>query len=270
MASLQNGLKTPLSYYGGKQNMLSEIIPLIPDHGQYIEPFVGGGALFWAKPGSPSEVINDLDGRVTNFYRVVQLKFGELQQLIQATPHSEIEYRRARQMLMDGTGTDVERAWAVWVQTRMSFSNIMLGGFAFSSVGQARVTANARDKFTEVYMERMRNVEIFQRDALELIKMKDHSDAFFYCDPPYTHSDQGHYKGYSDKDFKNLLDTLSGIKGKFLLSSYPVPDLKSYREENGWNSKDVKQSLAVNGKRGEKKFKIEAVTWNYDTEFLFM
>lgn len=42
-------LSTPISYYGGKQSMLPHILPLIPKHEIYVEPFFGGGAVFWAK-----------------------------------------------------------------------------------------------------------------------------------------------------------------------------------------------------------------------------
>jgi DNA adenine methylase len=39
-------MKTPISHYGGKQQMLSHIIPKIPGHRTYVEPFFGGGAVF--------------------------------------------------------------------------------------------------------------------------------------------------------------------------------------------------------------------------------
>lgn len=42
-------LKTPVTYYGGKQTMVSKILPLIPEHKLYAEPFAGGAAIFWAK-----------------------------------------------------------------------------------------------------------------------------------------------------------------------------------------------------------------------------
>jgi DNA adenine methylase len=42
-------MKTPITYYGGKQKMLKHILPMIPKHTCYVEPFVGGGAVFWAK-----------------------------------------------------------------------------------------------------------------------------------------------------------------------------------------------------------------------------
>lgn len=42
-------MKTPITYYGGKQKMLIHIMPLIPPHNIYTEAFCGGCALFFAK-----------------------------------------------------------------------------------------------------------------------------------------------------------------------------------------------------------------------------
>ena len=49
-------MKTPISYYGGKQSLLKHILPLIPKHKIYVEPFFGGGA-----------VLGVLGGYVTRF-----------------------------------------------------------------------------------------------------------------------------------------------------------------------------------------------------------
>lgn len=67
---MENQKKTPISYYGGKQAMLKKILPLIPDHVVYVEPFFGGGAVFFAKDKSEVEIINDYNSNVANFYRV--------------------------------------------------------------------------------------------------------------------------------------------------------------------------------------------------------
>lgn len=50
--------KTPITYYGGKQKLLSTILTKIPDHKLYCEPFVGGAAVFFGKPISEVEAIN--------------------------------------------------------------------------------------------------------------------------------------------------------------------------------------------------------------------
>lgn len=39
-------MKTPITYYGGKQMMAKHILPLIPEHHIYSEAFFGGGAIF--------------------------------------------------------------------------------------------------------------------------------------------------------------------------------------------------------------------------------
>lgn len=61
-------MKTPISYYGGKQQMLKHILPVIPKHEVYCEPFFGGGAVFWGKEPVKAEIINDVNGMVSNFY----------------------------------------------------------------------------------------------------------------------------------------------------------------------------------------------------------
>lgn len=75
-------MKTPISYYGGKQTMLKHIEPLIPDHRVYTEAFCGGAALYWAKKPADLEVLNDINGNLINFYRVLKSRFNELSEKI--------------------------------------------------------------------------------------------------------------------------------------------------------------------------------------------
>ena len=55
-------MKTPLSYYGGKQQLAGKIVSLIPEHKVYCEPFIGGAAIFFRKVPSKVEIINDING----------------------------------------------------------------------------------------------------------------------------------------------------------------------------------------------------------------
>jgi DNA adenine methylase len=54
-------LKTPVSYYGGKQQLASIILGLIPEHRLYCEPFLGWAAVFFAKEPSPVFAWNSIN-----------------------------------------------------------------------------------------------------------------------------------------------------------------------------------------------------------------
>ena len=253
----------PFSYYGGKQNLLPELLPLIPKHVQYCEIFAGGAALFWAKHPSENEVISDINGNITNFYMQLKTNFDMLQKLIQGSLHSELLHQQTSEILYKEDEDPVIRAWALWYQANCSFGHIIDGGFAFGTTGSGLATANKRDDFTQKFADRLRKVEIFNRSAIDMLELKDHPDTFFYIDPPYVSSDCGSYKGYTMDDFTELLQKLKTTKSKFLLSSYPEKALMQYREECGWNSKDIKQVVLISGKRKETKYKTECLTYNY-------
>ncbi len=261
-------LKTPTSYYGGKQNLVTTILPLIPKHTLYAEVFVGGGAIFWSKPKSEVEVINDTNRELINFYEVVQNEFVELEKMIRISIHSRSLHRDADVIYNNPhMFTRIQRAWSVWVLAAQSFSSMLNGSWGYdkSKGTTSQKITNKRNDFTLDYAIRMQNVQVECTDALRIIRSRDFKDAFFYCDPPYYNSDCGHYDGYTIEDFEMLLKTLSDIKGKFLMSSYPSEILKKYTKDFDWHTKTIEQTVSVannNGKPGKKK--IEVMTANYD------
>lgn len=255
-----------MTYYGGKQTLAPLIISLIPEHILYAEPFTGGGAVFFHKPPSKCEVINDTNVELMNFYSVVQNKFRPLQKLIRDTLHSRNAYRQAEVIYHHPDMFDeVKRAWAVWVICSQGFASKMDGPFGFDKTDNttSKRIAGKRTSFTKVYAERLEHVQIEHADALYIIQSRDHENAFFYCDPPYVGSNCGHYKGYDEEDYEALLRLLSGIKGKFLLSSYPTAQLDAYTSKYGWHSLRKEMFVTVNIKNGNPKKKTEVLTANY-------
>jgi DNA adenine methylase len=262
-------MKTPISYYGGKQNLVTTILPMIPKHNLYCEPFLGGGAIFFAKDRSPVEVINDTNKELINFYRIVQTDFVSLEKKIMITLHSRDQHRKASVIYnnpdMDQF-SELDRAWAFWTLASQSFGSIIDGSWGYDRTRNttSKKVKNKRETFTLDYSIRLQDIQIECTDALRIIRSRDAEDAFFYCDPPYYNADMGHYDGYTLDDFENLLKTLAGIKGKFLLSSYPSPILKEYAQANGWHQVEKEQTVSVNNKSGKRgKSKIEVFTANY-------
>lgn len=261
--------KTPITYYGGKINMLKHILPLIPKHRIYTESFFGGGAVFFAKEPSESEIINDTNGMVINFYEVVKTNFEDLKVRIESTLFARDAYTIAWVVYrMPQFFDKIIQAWAFYIATNMGFS-CRIGSWGYDKYGK-RVKAFQNKKliFEKKIYTRLENTQIENNDACKVINSRDAEDAFHYVDPPYIDSNQGHYGGYYLEDYKKLLDTLSKVKGKFLLSSYQSDILSKYTKDNGWHTlvfeKPISAQKSVEGI--PRKRKIEVLTANYSLE----
>lgn len=220
-------MKTPIVYYGGKQRLAPQILSLIPPHATYVEPYFGGGAVFFAKPrpdvknnGHYREVINDHNEALINLYRVMREHPRRLQRMVDKTLYSEGEFRRAGEILEADNKDTVIRAWAYYVRLCQSFLRPD-GGWRRSRavVNSAAVWTN-RKKTLEAVHGRLENVFIACDDALRVIQKWDSPHTFFYIDPPYPNCDQGHYRGFTQADFEELIKVLKKVKGSFVLANY--------------------------------------------------
>lgn len=254
MENQKKRVKTPITYYGGKQLMVKTILPMIPSHRIYCEPYFGGGAVFFAKPPSYLEAINDINENLVTFYLLLQNNFEELNKKIQQTLCCESEWKRARAIWQGKKATQLERAWAVWMLTNFSFSGSPDGGWkwcngsAGSHVG--RVMRHSRENFTVALHERIKDVQISCRDAMLCIDQRDTKDTFFYLDPPYPGCVQKHYRGFTFENLEALLTRLATIKGKFLLSQFMSDTLMEHIAKNGWNYKTVTMAMKVANFKG--------------------
>lgn len=241
-----SNLKTPISYYGGKLSMLKHILPLIPEHRIYTESFFGGGAVFFAKEPAESEIINDSNNIIVTFYEVCKTDFDNLKQKIEATPFSRASYKVALSIYrMPHLFSKLQIAWAFYIATQLGFA-CKVGSFGYSRyASQVKAFKQKKILFTNDIVKRLEDTQIESHDAYQVITSRDTEDAFHYVDPPYINSNQGHYDGYTEGDYQKLLNTLSNIKGKFLLSSYPSAILQTYIEKNGWHIKSFDKPLSA-------------------------
>lgn len=242
--------KTPITYYGGKVNMLQHILPNIPEHKLYVEPFFGGGAVFFAKEKSESEIINDLNSFVINFYEVCISDFDNLKAKIHETLFSRATYSVANSIYkMPHLFSTLQRAWAFYVATNMGFG-CRIGSWGFDKYGKrAKAFLNKKLRFDDSIFERLKTAQVENSDALKIVELYDVEDGFMYIDPPYINSHMGHYAGYMEYDYRALLEKLSSAQGKFLLSSYPNDILDEYIYKNEWYIKTFDKPLTA--KKGE-------------------
>jgi DNA adenine methylase len=241
----------PLKWHGGKNadhgKLARWIVSLMPPHVHYVEPFVGGAAVLLAKdPDGFSETVNDLNGDLTNFLRVLQHPddFGRFHRTVDAVNFSEDEWQDAREWLRQYPDADpVERAAWFFIFNRQSLAGRMK---CFAPLTRNR-TRQRRNEQASAWRsaveglpavhERLRWVAVLNRPALEVIRKEDDAHTLFYCDPPYLHQTRTARKVYgplemTEADHAELLAVLRTCKGKVMLSGYPS---RLYDEElPGW------------------------------------
>lgn len=264
-------MKTPITYYGGKQQLAKTIINMMPAHRIYCEPFFGGGAVFFTKPSTFLEVINDKNDLLITFYKQCVDNFEELQHRVQHTLCSESEHEKARKIYNNPKHRrKIDIAWAVWVMTNMSIMATPRGGWKRDNgTGGSHVGVtvdNHRMNFSEEVHNRLKNVQISCHDALDVIKERDTEQTLFYLDPPYINCDQKHYKGYGEEDFVQLLEQLEKIKGKFILSSFMSDVLQEKIKKNRWKHIVIQRKCMIPALVKKPRKKYEVLTWNYNLE----
>ncbi len=243
----------PLKWWGGKAYLASRIVSLMPAHICYVEPYAGGLSVLLARDGeNVSEVANDLNGDLVNFWRVLAdpVWFADFRRIIEATPFSEHAWQSAARMDQEDCSSSVTRAVAFFVHCRQSRAGAMK---CFTGVTKTRVRRgmnnevsawlSAIDGLPAVHA-RLKRVLILNRPALEVIAGQDGPDTLFYLDPPYVHSTRVTTDDYAcemdEGQHALLLEALAKIKGKFLLSGYPSELYSAAQLRHGWSCLEVK------------------------------
>lgn len=205
--------------------MASWIIAHLPKTAHYVEPYAGSGAVFFNKPPSPHEVINDMDGRVVNLFRVVRERGEELATSVRLTPYSRDEYYES----YTETGDTLEDARRFLVRCWMAhgFKPYCRTGWRHNgSKSLQPVTKLWNDVPSRILavIERLKLAEIENMPALALIERYNTADTLLYIDPPYVLSTRSHKKIYAhemiDADHLVLLDALDTHRGPVALSGY--------------------------------------------------
>jgi DNA adenine methylase len=228
---------SPLKWHGGKHYLAKRIIALMPEHVSYVEPYAGGLSVLLAKdPDGVSEVANDLDRHLINFWEVMRQpgRFEEFRRMATATPFSEWHWELAghasREKREDIPG-DVDRAWAFFVYVRQSLAGRQ---DVFAPLTRKRVRRRMNEqasawlsavKGLAAVHERLKRVVILNRDALEVIRQHDGPETLYYCDPPYLPRTRTAPDVYGHEmtaaQHGELLDLLTGCQGQVMLSGYP-------------------------------------------------
>ena len=202
---------------GNKNPIEKQIIEMIPPHKIYVEAFVGGGAVYFAKEHSEVEVINDLDKPLMDGYKLIKKISRESEeQLANFARHLGDETEKDRLIIMnDFMKIEPDEDGLKLYQLILNFCN------TFNCLGLGLKIYESSTQITKIlklrqYKERLKNTKLFQLDYKKVIKKFDTEETFFFLDPPYENSTRLYTNG--SINYCEMIELLKNIKGKFLLT----------------------------------------------------
>jgi DNA adenine methylase len=257
-----------LKWFGGKHYLAEKIISLRPPHIHYVEPYAGSLAVLLAKdPEGVSEIVNDLNGDLTNFWQVLKNEqtYYQFKRMVEATLFSEAEYQRATSN--DSHSLPTWRAWSFFIRCRQSragqfkdFATVTRTRTRRQMNEQASAWLTAIEGLPAVHA-RLKRVVILNRDALDVIRQQDGPNTCFYFDPPYLHetrtSDQVYEQEMTNDQHAQLTSMLQRVKGKVLICGYRSRLYDTNLSK--WNRHDFKLPNNVAG--GKTKRRMTECVW---------
>src|ERR1017187_7314429 len=215
----------PLPYIGGKNRLASKIISLLPEHTTYVEAFAGGAQVFFHKPPSNVEVLNDLDFDIVNFFRVCQWHYEELVRYLRFCLASR-KLHELHVKTDPATLTDIQRAGRFFYLQKNSFGGLILHQkFHYGIIQSSNYNPARIPEILEMTHKRLQRVQIESLPYEQILAKYDRPTTMFYLDPPYW--ERKLYKfNFREADFQQLERRLRVLKGKFILSLDDRPEVR--------------------------------------------
>lgn len=233
-------MKPMIKYRGGKSKEIPHIMKHIPNFdGKYIEPFLGGGAVFFHIEPQKA-IINDINTPLINFYKGVRDNYNCLRKELDNIEATYTENRETYEALKKLTPNEriKDKNEDLYYQIRNQFNNLtekqysdaLLYYFINKTAYSGMIRYNAKGEFnvpfgryknintrlvTEQHSELLQRSELYNCNYSEIFNMSQQGD-FMFLDPPYDciFSDYGNeeYKdGFNEnshrqlaQDFRNL------------------------------------------------------------------
>ena len=201
---LNNSAKPILKWAGGKTQMLGDLLPKVPkSYGRYIEPFFGGGAMFFALQPE-NAIIADSNPELINMYRQVATNVDEVICYLKKYENTSEMFYAVR-----------EQDWMCLPKAEAAARTIFLNRTCFN--GLYRV--NKQGKFNVPYgkyvnpkicdedglkaaSKALKKAEILCGDYLLVLEHYAQAGDFVFLDPPYLPiSEYADFKRYTKEQF---------------------------------------------------------------------
>jgi DNA adenine methylase len=264
-------MKALVKYPGGKSYLCNWIISLFPKNYEnmiYVEPAVGGGSIILNKKPSTTEVINDINDNLINIYYAIKLCFNEFVNQLKFLTYDEETFKEA--LINSNLPFDdlIDAAVNEYTLLRIS-RGALKKNFAYSNrlrnnlPGDQNAWETSIDNLYNI-RERLKNVEVKNRDFREILSKYTNENTFIYIDPPYMKSTRVSKDIYdhefSERDHQDLLGLIIDSKISILISGYSSNLYNTKLKD--WN-RHQKIVISNSGQTKTKGFKTEILWANY-------
>jgi DNA adenine methylase len=234
-----------ISWMGGKRCLADRLIPLFPPHECYVEVFAGGAALFFLRPQSaPVEVLNDINGKLVNLYRVVKNHLEELVRQFQWALSSRQIFDWHKHTRPE-TLTDIQRAARFFFLQHHSFGGRVSGqAFGTATTGPAINVLRIEEKLSAAW-QRLSGTYIENLPWLECAERYDRAHTFHYMDPPYWQTN-GYGVEFEFSNYERMADFMKRCTGKVIVSINDHPDIRRVFDGFHLETLDIRYSTANN------------------------
>lgn len=239
-----------LNRLGNKRRMAARILPFIPPHRHWIEPFFGAGGLFFAKPKAQRNIVNDRDGEVYNLFCVVQDRHQELAEAWASTPIHDLLWQQWKR---DAPTDPVWRAVRFLYQSNYGY----MGKPQTLRLNLKSTKRNLQDKIAAT-REALYDVEFMCCDFRAMLgriplSTAERRDAFVYADPPYlgTGNNYGEASKWKEQDTRDLLHLLAGSGLRFAMSEFDHPIVVQLALDLGLHVHDLGERKNMGNRRTE-------------------
>lgn len=246
-----------LTWPGGKRRLLKHILPLVPDHLRYVEPFGGGLAVFLGKPRSHVEVINDINSELISFYRCCRRHLDALLDELDMVMHSRQEIDDYRQQ--PGL-TEIERCARWFLINVLSFGGTMTSFRVQRTHGQP--SRHQRLLAIRSLSARLDNTAIEHLSWERCVDTYDGPDAFFFFDPPYLSAGGSAYAGWSEVQLQAFCTRLETMEAKWMVTFQDCAQIRDMLAGRKLVAIERANGIGNNGKQRRGRIYREVIITN--------
>lgn len=204
-------------WMGSKLRLAQQIIDSFPPHRCYVEPFCGSAAVFFTKPRSKVEVLNDINGDLVTLFRCAQNHPEELFRQFRYLLAS----RRTFRLMQDQPPellTDIQRAARFLYLQRTAFGGKVTGQtFGVSKTRPQKLNRQRLQQDLDAAHERLQDATIEHLSWRECIERYDSPETLVFVDPPYPGL-AGYGVPFRWEDLAELRRVIDTMKGQAVIT----------------------------------------------------